>query len=100
MLDEDGPNKPSEMEMTFISDGVKYRYGLSIFRENKRRMVVLHTKSRETILFERDGLSIEVNKAAFSESNLLSKKGLFKKQGRMFHLFRLLLVLMVSIQNE
>ncbi|MGS5391393.1 AAA family ATPase, partial [Klebsiella pneumoniae] len=31
LLDEDGPNKPSEMEMTFISDGVKYRYGLSIF---------------------------------------------------------------------
>ncbi|QDE47881.1 hypothetical protein EIN43_27020 (plasmid) [Enterobacter hormaechei] len=46
LLDEDGPNKP-QMEMTFISDGVKYRYGLSIFRENKRRMVVLHTKIKK-----------------------------------------------------
>ena len=80
LLDEDGPNKPSEMEMTFISDGVKYRYGLSIFQGKIKEEWLYYTpKSRETILFERDGLSIEVNKAAFSESNLFIKEGIIQK---------------------
>ena len=80
LLDEDGPNKPSEMEMTFISDGVKYRYGLSIFQGKIKEEWLYYTpKSRETILFERDGLSIEVNKAAFSESNLFIKEGVIQK---------------------
>ena len=37
LLDEAGPAKPSEMEMTFIADNVKYRYGLSIFQGKIKR---------------------------------------------------------------
>ena len=80
LLDETGPTNPTEMEMTFITDGIKYRYGLSIFQGKIKEEWLYYTpKTRETILFERDGSSIEVNKAAFGESNLFIKDGVVQK---------------------
>lgn len=80
LLDESGPSKPSEMEMTFVSDEIKYRYGLSIFQGKIKEEWLYYTpKSRETLLFERDGQEIEINKAAFGESNLFIKDGLVQK---------------------
>ncbi|MEF4314812.1 ATP-binding protein, partial [Escherichia coli] len=80
LLDEAGPTKPSEMEMTFIADGIKYRYGLSLFQGKIKEEWLYYTpKTRETILFERDGQLIEINKAAFSESNLFIKDGVIQK---------------------
>ncbi|ECY4969750.1 hypothetical protein CGB40_22755 [Salmonella enterica subsp. enterica serovar Mbandaka] len=80
LLDETGPTNPTEMEMTFITEGIKYRYGLSIFQGKIKEEWLYYTpKSRETILFERDGSSIEVNKAAFGESNFFIKDGVVQK---------------------
>ncbi len=79
LLDESGPTKPSEMEMTFIAHGIKYRYGLSLFQGKINEDWLYYTpKTRETILFERDGQLIEINKAAFSESILFIKDGVIQ----------------------
>lgn len=80
LLDENGPKNPTEMEMTFISEGIKYRYGLSIFQGKIKEEWLYYTpNARETILFERDGNSIEINKASFGESNLFVKDGVIQK---------------------
>ncbi|MGC6751724.1 hypothetical protein, partial [Escherichia coli] len=66
--------------MTFIADGIKYRYGLSLFQGKIKEEWLYYTpKTRETILFERDGQLIEINKAALSESNLFIKDGVIQK---------------------
>ncbi|EOC1429088.1 ATP-binding protein [Cronobacter dublinensis] len=80
LLSEAGPNSPTEMEVVFISEGVKYRYGISLLQGVIKEEWLYYTpSSRETILFERDSNSIEINKAAFGEANLFVKDGLIQK---------------------
>ncbi|MBJ5445299.1 ATP-binding protein, partial [Salmonella enterica subsp. enterica serovar Derby] len=56
------------------------RYVLSIFQGKIKEEWLYYTpSSRETILFERDGQSVEVNKTAFNESNLFIKDGVIQK---------------------
>lgn len=80
LLSEDGPNNPSEMEVIFISDQIKYRYGISLFKGVIKEEWLYYTPSlRETMLFERDGVNIEFNKAAFGEASLFIKDGVIQK---------------------
>ncbi len=62
------------MEMTFIADGIKYRYGLSLFQGKIKEEWLYYTpKTRETILFERDGQLIEINKKQHLASQIFYK---------------------------
>lgn len=80
LLDENGPKNPTEMEVIFISENIKYRYGMSLFNGKIKEEWLYYTPStRETILFERDGRDVEVNKAAFGESSLFIKDGVIQK---------------------
>lgn len=56
LLDDAAADEPVEMEMTFVSEGVRYRYGFAI----QHKMVVRETlhawpKGKEALIFERIG---------------------------------------------
>ncbi|EHA2852421.1 ATP-binding protein, partial [Escherichia coli] len=80
LLDEDGPKSPTEMEVIFLKDNIKYRYGLSLLQGKIKEEWLYYTpSSRETMLFERDGLDIDVNRASFGESALFIKDKIIQK---------------------
>lgn len=80
LLDEDGPKSPTEMEVIFVKDNIKYRYGLSLLQGKIKEEWLYYTpSSRETMLFERDGLDIDVNRASFGESALFIKDKIIQK---------------------
>jgi AAA15 family ATPase/GTPase len=66
---------PTEFELSFISDGKMYRYGLSIKNKLISEEWLYQTiTSRETMLFHRTQQKIEFNKRSFSEAeNFVSK---------------------------
>jgi len=60
-------NKPSLFEMSFILDGIIYRYGFSVQDWIIKREWLYKTDKRETILFERTDSKFKINEAGFSE---------------------------------
>lgn len=60
-------NKPSLFEMSFILDGIIYRYGFSVQDWIVTREWLYKTDKRETMLFERTGSKFKINEAGFSE---------------------------------
>lgn len=80
ILDENGPLKPSEMEVVFYSEKTKYRYGISVMKGVIVEEWLYYTPSnRETMLFERNGKTIDINKAGFVESMFFVKDGEIQK---------------------
>lgn len=70
ILNKENLQKPSEFEIIFIENNLKYRYGLSIFEGEILEEWLYYTKSRETLLFHRENLNIQYNKSAFGEAKL------------------------------
>jgi len=67
---------PSEFEVVFLYEGNLYRYGISIIKGVIDQEWLFWTKTaRETLLFERVGQEIKINKRSFSEaSDFIEKK--------------------------
>ena len=82
LLDTNSVKAPSEFEVIFIEDDIKYRYGISIFNGEIIEEWLYYTKSRETMLFLRERQTVEYNMANFKEAKLFIKpeKG-FEKKG-------------------
>ena len=57
----------SFFEISFIQNGIKYRYGFEIDYNQVVAEWLYHTTSKEVYLFKRDYQKIEVNKTAFKE---------------------------------
>lgn len=57
----------SFFEISFIQNGIKYRYGFEIDYNEVVAEWLYHTTSKEVYLFKRDYQKIEVNKTAFKE---------------------------------
>lgn len=70
ILNKENLQKPSEFEIIFIENNLKYRYGLSIFEGEILEEWLYYTKNRETLLFHRENLNIQYNKSAFVEAKL------------------------------
>lgn len=70
ILNEESLKKPSEFEIIFIENNIKYRYGLSIFDGKILEEWLYFTQNRETLLFHRKDLTIEYNKSSFDEAKL------------------------------
>lgn len=69
LLDASNIKKPTEIEVVFIYEKLKYRYGLSILQGKVKEEWLYYTPSiRETKLFERDGMNVTINKSSFSEA--------------------------------
>lgn len=69
LLDPANFKKPIEVEVVFIHDNLRYRYGISILKGKVNEEWLYYTPSiRETKLFERDGMHVSVNKSSFSEA--------------------------------
>ncbi|MCD8446650.1 AAA family ATPase [Tenacibaculum finnmarkense] len=60
-------NNPSSFEMSFIIDGIIYKYGFSIQNWIITREYLTKTDKRETILFDRTGSNFKINETSFSE---------------------------------
>lgn len=66
---------PTEFEVVFLCNNNIYRYGLSIVDEVIKEEWLYWTKtSRETLLFQRTGQRIEINKRSFKEAEDFIKK--------------------------
>jgi len=57
----------SFFEISFIQNGIKYRYGFEIDYNQVVAEWLYHTTSKEVYLFKRDYQKIEINKTAFKE---------------------------------
>ncbi|UNT14928.1 ATP-binding protein [Pseudomonas sp. I3-I5] len=80
LLREDNFENPSEIEVVFYSNNIKYRYGLSVKSGEIIEEWLYYTpQSRETKLFERNRMAVDYNKASFSEADLFVKKGTLEK---------------------
>lgn len=60
-------DKPSTFEMSFIIDGIIYKYGFSVQDWIITNEYLLKTDKRETILFERRYSDFKINEAGFPE---------------------------------
>lgn len=66
-LSSETVNKPSSFEMSFIIDGIIYRYGFSVLDWIITKEYLFKTDKRETMLFERSGKEFVINEAGFPE---------------------------------
>jgi AAA15 family ATPase/GTPase len=66
-LSNDTINKPSKFELSFIIQGVIYRYGFSVEDWLITSEWLYKTDKRETMLFERNGSDFKINETSFSE---------------------------------
>ncbi len=60
-------NKPSSFEISFIIDGIIYRYGFSVQDWTISNEWLYKTDKRETMLFERIGSDFKINGTGFIE---------------------------------
>lgn len=80
LLREENFENPSEIEIVFYAENVKYRYGLSVKDGEIIEEWLYYTpQARETKLFERNKMLIDYNKSSFSEADLFVKKGTIEK---------------------
>ena len=71
-LSSKSEKETSFFEISFIQNGVKYRYGFELDFDKVVAEWLYHTTSKEVYLFKRDLQNIEINKSAFKEA--LGKK--------------------------
>ena len=66
-LNTETENDSSLFEVSFIQNGVKYRYGFEIDSDKILAEWLFHTTSKEVYLFKREQQKIEINKSSFKE---------------------------------
>jgi AAA15 family ATPase/GTPase len=73
--------KPSFFEIIFIENNIRYRYGFEADQDTvKSEWLFWSKENRETMLFEREGQTIEYNKRSFKEANdFVSPENIVKK---------------------
>lgn len=75
LLKENYFDIPTELEVTFLSSGNLYRYGIAISKNEIAEEWLYWTKtSRETMLFHRERQTVKYNQRSFSEASLFTKK--------------------------
>lgn len=68
--------QPSLLEVVFYEAGIRYRYGLELQAGRVVGEWLFYTpKTRETLLFNREGQQVEFNKGGFSEAVPFVKNG-------------------------
>lgn len=72
-LSSKSEKETSFFEISFIQNGIKYRYGFELDYDKVVAEWLYHTTSKEVYLFKRDLQKIEINKSAFKEA--LGKDG-------------------------
>jgi len=69
LLNTSNIKKPTDIEVVFIYNDLKYRYGISLLKGVVNEEWLYYTPStRETKLFERKGMNVSINKSSFSEA--------------------------------
>ncbi len=67
-LSSKSEKETSFFEISFIQNGIKYRYGFELDFDKVVAEWLYHTTSKEVYLFKRDLQKIEINKSAFKEA--------------------------------
>lgn len=75
LLKNDYFDIPTEFEVTFISNEKLYRYGIALSEgEIVEEWLYWNKSSRETLLFQRDGQTVNYNQRSFSEAKLFTRR--------------------------
>lgn len=62
-------DKPSTFEISFLIEGIIYRYGFSVHEWTITKEWLYKTEKRETMLFERIGMDFKINESGFAEGD-------------------------------
>lgn len=76
-FDVDSENQPISMQMVFICDGLRYRYGFEIFEGKvltEWLYVLLANSTKESYCFKRDGQNLKVNSKVMSGTRGIAAK--------------------------
>jgi len=68
VLNSKSEKETSSFEISFIQNGIKYRYGFELDFDKVISEWLFHTTSKEVYLFKRDQQHFEINKSAFKEA--------------------------------
>lgn len=80
LFSQESIKSPNEFEIEFISNEIKYRYGLALEEENILEEWLYYTQSRETLLFHREKDKIvEKNDNSFKEINIVLEKNVLTR---------------------
>ena len=75
LLNKKEADTPTEFEVSFLAEGNLYRYGISVLDGVVEEEWLFWIKSsRETMLFQRVGQTVQYNASSFSEAKLFVKK--------------------------
>ncbi len=74
LLSTETENAPSEFEVVFIFNDIKYRYGFEVDQGKVISEYLFHTTSKEVPLFTRENGNFYINKSSFSEGLKLNSK--------------------------
>jgi AAA15 family ATPase/GTPase len=72
-LDVQSLKETSLFEMTFVHQGIRYRYGFEVDYDRVVKEWLFHTVTKEVYLFKREGQTFEINKSSFKEGLDLHK---------------------------
>lgn len=80
LLSQSTLQMPSMMEVVFYVDNVRYRYGLEVKTGIIQGEWLFYTpETRETLLFNREGTSLDYNKSGFPEAGSFVMNGKIQK---------------------
>ena len=75
LLDESSAHEPTFVELVFLADGTRYRYGFEVTRSAVTGEWLHHVpQQREAMLFKRNGQEVTLNKKRFGEGAGLAAK--------------------------
>ena len=73
LLDTKSMEHPSDFEVIFFENNIKYRYGISVFDGKIIEEWLYCTNRRETLIFYREHQTIEYNKTQLEEAKIFVK---------------------------
>ena len=83
LLDETSNNEPSEFEVIFLHNGLRYRYGFELTEEKVLSEWLYEKATKEIELFYRDEQSITTHPKKFKKGGVIAKQG-FVRENQLF----------------
>lgn len=79
LLDDVSEKEPSEFEVIFLSNGLRYRYGFELSRERVVSEWLYEKATKEIELFYRQGQSISTHQKKYKKARLIAQQGLVRE---------------------
>ena len=83
LLDETSDSEPSEFEVVFLRNGLRYRYGFEVTEEKVISEWLYEKATKEIELFYRDEQSITTHPKKYKKGGMIAKQG-FVRENQLF----------------